>query len=136
MTEEWLERQEGPNGQYCDLLTRLPYERQRMIEALPPTTRPADIKDACLRALLWEAQVTDTLTGQMTGNIDRAAAQVIAPWRERAVELYNAWYAEAFPGPKDSTGKTGSQTPTTGRTSKRPETAEPEQSSDGSQEAP
>ncbi len=66
MTEEWLERQEGPNGQYCDLLTRLPYERQRMIEALPPTSRPADIKDVVLRALLWDAKVNDTLTGQPT----------------------------------------------------------------------
>jgi hypothetical protein len=44
----------------------------------------------------------------MTTDVGRAAAEVIKPWRERAVQLYTDWYAQAFPGPKEST-RTGRQ---------------------------
>jgi hypothetical protein len=121
----YTERQEGPDGQHCDLLTRVPYDRQRMIETAMSRARTVrDQQDAALRGLLWEASVKDTLTGEMTSDVDRAGAEVIQPWRERAVELYNEWYAVAFPGPKGFS-RTASRTPPSGKTRAPSETSEP-----------
>lgn len=115
MSEEWLERQEGPEGQWCDLLKRVPYDRQRMIEVGMRGGRSgADTMDAVLTGMLWECKVKDALTGEMTTDIQRAGAEIVQPWRTRAVELYNAWYAEAMPGPKGSP-RTGSRTPRSGK---------------------
>lgn len=118
MTEEWLERQDGPDGQFCLLLNRVPYDRQRMIEVGTAGARTVrDNQDACLRGMLWEASVKDALTGELTDAIDRAGAEVIQPWRERAVVLYNEWYRKAYPGPKGSS-RTDSRTPSSGKTPK------------------
>ncbi len=123
MTEEWLERQEGPDGQYADLLTRVPYDRQRAIEiSLGRFQSELDQQDAALRGLLWEASVKDTLTGETTDDIGRAGAEVIQPWRIRAMELYNAWYKAAMPGPKGSAG-TGHRTRRSGRKTSPSETS-------------
>lgn len=100
---DYLEKQDGPDGQTCELLTRIPYDRHRMIEkAFFEAKSEVDAQDALLRGMLWSASVKDTLTGETTDDIGRAATEVIDPWRQRAVELYNAWYAVAFPGPKGS----------------------------------
>lgn len=110
---EFLETLEGPDGQKCRLLTRVPYDRQRIIERLMASARSnADRSDAALQGLLWDCTVTDYLTGKETQDIGAASAAVIEPWRIRAVDLYNAWYAEAMPGPKGSTRTA----PRTGRT--------------------
>jgi hypothetical protein len=137
MTEEWLERQEGPDGQFCELLTRVPYDRQRMIErGIFDARSEADGQDAVLRGLLWTMSVRDTLTGEMTDDIGKAAANVIEPWRERAVELYNAWYETAMPGPKGSS-RTASRTRTSGKPTKPSETsASSSSSASSSAEAP
>jgi hypothetical protein len=82
-----------------------------MIEtSLTTKSSPRDIEDVCLRALWWDGKVKDTLTGDMTADVGRAAPEVITPWRERAVALYTTWYGEAFPGPKGSS-RTASRTP-------------------------
>ncbi len=120
MSEEWLERQEGPDGQYCDLLNRLPYDRERMVEqGMFKAESQLDGQDAVLRALAWSVSVKDALTGKTTNDLDRAAAEVIDPWRKRAVELYNAWYLVAFPGPKGLTPTESPPMPSTD-----PETSE------------
>lgn len=116
MTEEWLERQEGPDGQWCDLLKRVPYDRQRIIEVALTTARSVrDMDDAALRGMLWRCSVKDTLTGEVSQDIGDAGAEVVEPWRKRAQELYNAWFKTAFPGPKGSS-RTGSQTRRSGKT--------------------
>jgi hypothetical protein len=122
---EYLERQEGPDGNTCELLTRVPYDRQRMIEqGLARARDNRDQMDACLRGLLWSCDVVDVLTGEKTQDIDRAGAEIVQPWRKRAVDIYNGWYAEAFPGPKGSS-RTGSRTPRSGKTLERSEMSAP-----------
>ena len=123
---EYLERQEGPDGQHCDLLTRVPYDRQRMIEmAFARARSDVDRLDACFRGLLWgDAVVKDALTGEQTADYDRAPAEVIQPWRIRAGELYNTWFAVAFPGPKGST-RTGRRTGSSAKPSEPPATDVP-----------
>jgi len=125
MDNDYTERQEGPDGQYCYLLTRVPYDVQRMIEAGMAVARTNnDRLDACFRGLLWgERNVKDTLTGEMTDDVDRAAAEVIQPWRVRAAELYNDWWKQAFPGPKGSPRK-GSPTQSSGKAQPPSETSE------------
>lgn len=116
---EYVEHQDGPEGQFCDLLTRLPYDRQRMIEiALASAKTQRDMEDAALRGLLWSASVKHSLTGEMTDEFSVGAAEVIDPWRKRAVVLYNAWYEQAMPGPKGSTRKPGSLIQRSGKTAK------------------
>lgn len=125
MTEEWLERQEGPEGQWCDLLKRVPYDRQRMIEVgLRDGRNALDAQDAALRGMLWACSVRDTLTGAMVDDIERAGAEVVQPWRLRAMELYNDWYKVAMPGPKGS-ARTVNRTQTSGKTSAPSETGAP-----------
>lgn len=122
MSEEWLERQEGPDGQWCDLLTRIPYGVERRVEiGLSFARSQRDQMDAVLRALIAEdrdekprCSVKDALTGEVCDDINRAAAEVIQPWRVRAMELYNAWFKAAMPGPKGSS-RTGNRTPTSGK---------------------
>jgi hypothetical protein len=122
---DYIERQDGPDGQFCELLTRIPYDRHRMIEkALFDARSELDARDAALRGLLWSVSVKDALTGAETADIDKAGAEVIEPWRKRAVELYNAWYESAFPGPKGSS-RTASRTRTTGKTDRASETSAP-----------
>lgn len=115
---EYVEHQEGPDGQYCDLLTRVPYDRQRMIEiALRDGQTNGDAMDAILRGMMWECSVKNDLTGEMSDRVEWAGSAVVQPWRLRAVELYNAWYKVAFPGPK-GLPRTGSPTRTSGKTGK------------------
>ena len=108
---EYTERLEGPDGQFCVLLTRLPYERALLVER--ESIRESNLSvfaNACLRAHLWEASVTDYLTGEDAGDdFMRGAPEVITPWRERAVQLYVEWRKIAFPGPKGSP-RTGRRT--------------------------
>jgi hypothetical protein len=114
MNESYLERQEGPDGQWCDLLNRVPYDRQRMIETGLVNARSSrDQMDAALRGMFWRCSVRDALTGEITDDLNRAGAEVVQPWRMRAMELYNDWYRDAFPGPKGSS-RTASPTPPTG----------------------
>lgn len=81
-----------------------------------------DQADACFRGLLWSIKARDILTGEMTDDPDAdIAAEVIQPWRMRAVDIYNEWYAAAFPGPKGSTG-TGRRTRNTAKSSAPSET--------------
>lgn len=126
---EYLERQEGPDGQHCDLLNRVPYDRQRMIETAMIDAKTArDMADAAFRGLLWTehepAKVKDALTGEWSEDVDRAGAEVIEPWRNRAVELYNRWHKDAFPGPKGSP-RTADRTRPSGRTAKASAISEP-----------
>lgn len=115
MSEEWLERQEGPDGQWCDLLNRVPYDRQRIIEIeLSKARSVRDMDDAALRGMLWACSVKNTLTGEQSEDISVASAAVVEPWRKRAQELYNDWYKTAFPGPKGSS-RTGSRTQPSGK---------------------
>jgi len=87
-----------------------------MIEiGLREATTTADAMDAALRALLAECSVRDADTGEMVHDIEKAGAEVVQPWRVRAMELYNAWHKDAFPGPKGSP-RTGSRTPSSGKT--------------------
>jgi hypothetical protein len=119
----YTEHQEGPDGQSCELLTRIPYDRQRMIETAMYRARSnVDRLDAAFRALLWSATVKDVLTGETTDDVDRAAAEVIQPWRVRAVELYNDWFKAAYPGPKGSSG-TGRRTRSGAKTAPPSETS-------------
>lgn len=105
MSEEWLERQEGPDGQWCDLLKRVPYDRQRLIEMAMDRSRSVrDQQDSALRGMLWACQVRDVLTGDTTDDIDKASGEVVVPWRERAIVLANEWWKAAMPGPKGSSG--------------------------------
>lgn len=116
--ENYLERQDGPDGQFCELLTRVPYDRQRVIEvALAGSRSTLDRMDAALRAMLWTCSVKDALTGEVTDDIVKAGAEVVQPWRIRAMELYNDWYKAAMPGPKGS-ARTDSRTPPSGKTPK------------------
>lgn len=115
MSEEWLERQEGPEGQWCDLATRVGYGAQRRIEiALARAQNATDMSDVALRGLLEGCSVKDVFTGEPTEDIDRASAEVVEPWRRRAMELYNAWYKDAHPGPKGSS-RTARQTKSSGK---------------------
>lgn len=115
---EYVEHQEGPDGQYCDLLTRVPYPRQRVIEiAMSQARTTVDAMDAAFQGMLWSCSVKDALTGEMTDDVDQAGAEVVQPWRVRAMELYNAWFKEAMPGPK-GTSRTGSRTPRSGSKTK------------------
>jgi hypothetical protein len=101
ISPEFLERLEEPDGDLCVLLNRVPYDRQRVIEiALAEARSTADRLDAALRGMLWEAKVKDYLTGEATDDPARANTAHVFKWRLRAMELYNAWYAEAFPDPK------------------------------------
>ncbi len=126
MTEEWLERQEGPDGQYCELLTRIPYDRYRIMEnGFWGVENTKAQNDVVFRAMIWEASVKDTLTGEMTDDVGKADAMLIDRWRDRAVQLYNKWNAAAMPGPKGSS-RTDSRTPTSGRKPKASETSESE----------
>lgn len=122
---EYLEHQEGPDGQCCDLLTRVPYERQRALEINLRNGRNAqDQDDAALRAFLWRAADVDEyhvgckpnvkhdLTGDFTDDLGKASLAVIQPWRERASELYNAWFEAAMPSQKKGSGRTGRSTRT------------------------
>jgi hypothetical protein len=83
-----------------------------------------DQQDACLRGLMESCSVLDVDTGERTANIGKASAAVVQPWRERAVDIYNEWYKEAFPGPKGSS-RTGSRTPRSGKTLERSEISAP-----------
>lgn len=121
---DWIERQEGPDGQWCDLATRVGYGAQRRIEVTLALARTGtDAADAALRALVEGCSVKDVFTGELTADIDRASAEVVEPWRRRAMELYNAWYKDAHPGPKGSS-RTASQTPTSGKTKPASETSD------------
>jgi hypothetical protein len=133
---DYLEKQEGPDGQTCELLTRLPYDRSRMIErGMFDAKSELDAKDAVLRGMIWTCSVVDTLTGETTDDIDKAAAEVIDPWRDRAVELYNAWYKVSHPGPKGSS-KTASRTRTSGKKEASGTSASGSSSASSSAEAP
>lgn len=124
---EYLEHQEGPDGQHCDLLNRVPYDNQRKVEAAFAWARsPNDRLDAALRGMLWtpadvdeyhvgcKPRVKHMLTGEITDDLGAAGTDVVQPWRVRASELYNAWSEIAFPGPKGSS-RTGNRTPTSGK---------------------
>ena len=122
---DYTETLEGSDGQTCELLTRVPYDRQRMIErGMFEAKSELDAQDIVFHGLLWTAKVNDALTGEPTEDVDKAGAEVIDPWRQRAVELYNAWYAVAFPGPKGSS-RTASRTRTSGKTAAPSETSAP-----------
>ena len=109
----YTERQEGPDGQYCVLLTRVPYDRWLLIEAESHRDRnPATFTDVIFRALLEEASVKNYLTGEDDFDVARADPALVTKWRERAFELYFEWKKAAMPGPKGTSG-TGSRTRTT-----------------------
>ena len=115
---EYVEHQEGPDGQWCDLLIRIPYENQRVIEiGMSHARSNNDRLDAIFQGMLKGCEVKDYLTGEPSDDPMKAATEVIQPWRERAMELYNAWSAVAFPGPKGSPRKPGNRTPTSGKVS-------------------
>jgi len=126
---DYLERQEGPDGQYCDLLTRIPYDRQRTLELWLSRARSKnDQMDAALHALLWTdyapAKGKHVLTGEWTDDVGMAGAEIVEKWRERAMELYNDWFAAAMPGPKEST-RTGRRTGISVKSAEASETPEP-----------
>ena len=125
MANDYTERQEGPDGQYCDLLTRVPYANQRMIEiGLSYARTNADRMDAALRGLLVGCSVLHELTRERSDDLNDAAAEVVVPWRVRAMDLYNAWYKQAFPGPKE-TSRTDQSTPPSGKKTPRSATGAP-----------
>lgn len=134
----YLEHQEGPDGQHLDLLNRVLYDRQRVIEiGLRNARNTLDEYDAALRGMAWTAAdvseykvgcvpaVRHLLTDDMTEDLGKASAAVIQPWRVRASELYNEWYQATIPGPKGSTRKPGSPIPTSGKSTKAHATGGP-----------
>jgi hypothetical protein len=106
---DYTERLELPDGQWAVLLTRLPYNRAHRIrtQASHDSTIVA-FADACVRAFLWEASLTDSLTGEQglgADEFDRAADEVVSAIGKRALELHHEWRIVAYPGPKGSTSK-------------------------------
>lgn len=107
----YVERQEGPDGQYCLLLNRVPYDVALAIDMVIDVERSTSRRaDAILRNLTWECRVKDYLTGEMTADVGQADPYMVLEWRNRAVELWNEWRKAAKPGPKGSS-RTASQTP-------------------------
>lgn len=121
----YTEKQEGPDGQYCVLLTRVPYDIALDVDVVVETERaPSRRADAILRGLTWECSVINYLTGERTSDVGAADPYLVLEWRNRAVELWHEWKKVAAPGPKGS-ARTGSQTPSTDPSSEPSETSEP-----------
>lgn len=95
----FTERQEGPDGQFCELYTRFTYdEMQRIEEASVSRMNISAFADAVLKVAASEFMVFHARTGkENTTDIGVGNAAVTVPWRDRAVDLYLAWKEEAFP---------------------------------------
>lgn len=100
-------------------------------EAVVLRTTTTGFADAVVRASLWTAAPAEcdkrhSLKHGLTGaeitpsQIGMVADPIAKALREKAIDNYNAWYDEAYPGPKDS-GETDSQTPSTAT----PESSDP-----------
>lgn len=123
MTESWLHHMDGPDGQEADLLTRLTYDRDQLIQismereehvtALLMAQAGVEggtgfsvpwFADACLRAHLWTGKFRHALTEEITDQVGQAdpRSDFLVSVRLKAVELYLAWKQVAKSGPKGS----------------------------------
>ena len=114
----WLKKEHG-DGWSAQLLTRLPYDRELLIELAQereevvlnalmdlassgkaPRRQGAGwsaFTDAVLRAHLWAFEGIDYLTGEPTDEIGKAHRDVVDKVRLAALKLYAEWRAEAYP---------------------------------------
>jgi hypothetical protein len=129
----FTERLDLPDGQWAELLTRLPYDRQMAVEVA--TERDAAITgaladklapetairgatwagwvDAVMRAVLWQAHLRGYLEPDKwldAAEVGQADPQVTDKIRLHAVKLYLEWRKAIDPGPKESS-QSGTQTP-------------------------
>lgn len=129
----YTERLDLGEGQWAVLLTRLPAEREQRIRVFAARERdqrksnslrglsdPAFI-EIVRDAMLWECQVKDYLTGDMTSDIGKASPAISDEVGLKAIELYVLWYSEAYAGPKGSAGA-ASPTPSGEKTDSPSET--------------
>ena len=109
MAESYVERVDLPNGQWADLLTRLPYERATMIVkaiAREGNTLPV-FEDVVLRAHLWRAKLTNYLEPDADAlgadGVGMADPETVDQLQTRAMELYIAWRKMARPKEAEAT---------------------------------
>ena len=120
----YTERLELPEGQWADLLTRLPTARAQIV--LVAIAREQDIRkkplmtwdpvftDAVARAHLVSARLKNYLHPDQWVGADEyglAAPEITDEIKVRATVLYAQWSADATPGPKEPS-TTDSPTPT------------------------
>ena len=118
--DAYTERLELPEGQYGLFRTRIGYSGALAIRRAIATERnEVTFSDAVMRAFLVKATLRDFETGELLVNIgpeevDRGEVETVDKLLVKAMELYIAWNAEAYPKAQAETA---------------PESAEPETSS-------
>jgi hypothetical protein len=123
---DWIEHVDLGDGEWGDLLTRLPYEREMVMEAAfeaqgregAPAT---GYVMACVKAHLVDGAFRDYLTKQMAGvaGVNRADPAKVAVLAERAYELHLAFRDVAFPKastPTDTSTPGQTASPSSGST--------------------